>query len=133
MKYDDENPTRDPRPAPFPVGTRLRCVDRKGARLRFGRDGVKYPERDTENNYVTVYGYGLEVTIDETRPGHQGTGRTVYLDKKLFISSDDGDEGFIDSTSDGYSVYHVEGTKHGRCISPEDARKWKVIGSTENR
>ena len=118
-RYDDENPTRDPLPPPFAVGTRLRCVDKNASPLRYGRDGVKHPERTPTDGYVTVYEYGLVVTIDEVRVGHHGTGREVDLK--------DGEEPFIDSTSDGYSVYHVEGTKHGRCIFAEDKNKWEVV------
>lgn len=113
------DPCREPLPPPFPVGTRLRCKGRRHD-LRYGRPGVvvrgdsdRYPE-----DWIVVYAKGLEVTVDEVRPGRRGTGRMVDLD--------DGEDPFPDATRDGYSVYHVEGS-HGRCIFAEDADDWEVL------
>lgn len=88
------NPTRDPLPAPFPVGAVIRRID--------GPHGDPFVPP------------GTVCTVIENRPGHRGTGRIVDLG--------DGDEPFVDQTSDGYSVIEVRGLK--RCVLPYAVSAW---------
>jgi hypothetical protein len=102
--------TSPPLSPPFPVGTRLRCVDPQPWRKI---------TLEVNGKEVVIYAPGLEVVIDETRPGRQGTGRLV--------DEIDGEE-IYDETRDGYSVYHVDGASdYGRCIHRTDVANWEVI------
>lgn len=127
-----KEPTRDPLPPPFPVGTRLRCVDQqRGASyagaVRTPRDISKHPE-----DWALVYGFGLEVTIDKVVAGTRGTGRQLRDEDGLMFYEDDG-EPILDETRDGYSVYHVvagdnaPANNSGRAIRAENADKWLVL------
>lgn len=128
-----KSPTRPPRPPPFPIGTKLVCIgDRSNihtAAVRSPRDITTHPE-----DWVRIGGKGIEVVIDEVKPGRAGTGRQcVDGDGPMFY--EDTGEPIIDETKDGYSVYHVtttdrdtgEKTRHGRIIWPDDKASWKVI------
>lgn len=95
-----------PRLPPFPVGTRLRCLGRAG------RPAVKVLSHDGS----VRFGVGLEVTIIDTHPGRQGTGRLMdRLD----------DEDIYDETTDGTSVYEAGGCR--LLIRRENAHEWEVI------
>lgn len=115
---------RAPLPPPFAVGARLRCVNKSGRSTlsfgsaqkcdRYGCNSDAHPEC-----WVVVYRTGLEVTIDSVKPGRRGTGRIIDLG--------DGNEPFEDTTRDGYSVYHIPGTQHGRVINVEDKDDWEEV------
>ncbi len=124
-----EDPTRVPLPPPFPVGTRLRCVDGYDAHVASverPRDLRAHPE-----DWVRVSGRGLEVTIASLKPGSRGTGRQLR-DADGPMYHEDG-EPMLDETRDGYSIYHVaRGDGHhpsGRCIDPSSAHKWEMLSS----
>lgn len=113
------DPTRKPKPPPFAVGTRVQYTGNRSVKIGDRDPQVLYDSPCTE--WLTLIEPGIIVTIDEVRSGRQGTGRLVDLD-------DDG-ETFIDETTDGYSVYHVQG-KHrrdGRVIDRKNAKEWKVL------
>lgn len=123
------DPTRDPLPPPFPVGTRLRCIegyDAYAAHVERPRDIEAHPE-----DWARVSGRGIEVTIERVEPGRRGTGRRLR-DEDGPMSDDDG-EPMLDETKDGYSVYCVvRGTGNaakmsGRCIDPGSAHRWQVM------
>jgi len=123
------DPTRDPLPPPFSVGTQLRCIEGHEIyvpRVERARESADHPE-----DWARVSGRGVEVTIDEVRPGHRGTGRQLR-DEDGPMYHDEG-EPMLDETRDGYSVYHVvrgEGRaakQSGRCIHPDGARRWQVL------
>lgn len=112
MKRD---PRRAPKPPPFPVGARLRY---RGAD-RLHCEGVALLEP------------GLEVVVDEVRPGRQGTGRWVQPHE---FGGDPDDDPIQDDTRDGYSVYHVttpSGRRLGRCINAADKREWLSVRGPE--
>ncbi len=127
-----EDPTRDPLPPPFPVGTQLRCVEGHDAYV----PNVVRPRdlKDHPEDWARVSGRGLEVTIARVEPGHRGTGRQLR-DEDGPVCSDDG-EPLLDETHDGYSVYQVvrgvgdAARMSGRCIFPDSAHKWQVLSST---
>ena len=97
--------TDAPRPAPFPVGTRLKYL---------GTHEVSYANGAGE--MVRVLFPGIEVTVEACKYGHRGTGRLI----------EHGDDGPIyDETSDEVSVYRINGA--GRLIHHEDAADWQVI------
>lgn len=109
--------TRDPRPPPFQVGVRLRCIVGPRHDVTFGLG----------DDQVRVFGHGLEVVVDEVRPGRRGTGRWIQPSE---VGGDDDEEPFQDETRDGYCVYHVtaaSGKRHGRCISWKCVGEWEVI------
>ncbi len=122
-------PTRDPLPPPFPVGTRLRCIE--GHEIYVPRVERAREIKDHPEDWTRVSGRGIEVTIDEVRPGHRGTGRQLR-DEDGPMCHDDG-EPMLDETKDGYSVYHVvrgEGRvakQSGRCIYSDSAHRWQVL------
>jgi len=125
------DPTRDPLPPPFLVGTRLRCLEGHDAyapSVERPRDIQTHPE-----DWVRISGRGIEVTIDCVDPGWRGSGRQLR-DEDGPILDEDG-EPMLDETRDGYSVYHVvRGTGHaakmsGRCIDRSSAHKWQVLSS----
>lgn len=102
--------TKPPLPPPFPIGTRLKCVDPQSWR----RISV-----EVNGKTVVLYGHGLEVVVDGVTKGRQGTGRLV--------DEIDG-ERIYDETIDQCSVYHVEGAPdHGRLIRHDGAKNWKVV------
>lgn len=126
--------TREPKPPPFPVGTRLRCIAHHGEtlapRVPSPRDSSKHPE-----DWIRIAGKGLEVTITDTKLGRRGTGRQlVDSDGPMFYDAAEV-EPIIDTTKDGYSVYHVtipdlvrgKPAKHGRIIYYANRKDWKVI------
>jgi hypothetical protein len=90
---------RKPKPAPFPVGTKLRYIG--------GSSGDP-----CVRSWVEV-GDVLEVV--RTRPGRQGTLRWIDLD--------DGDEPFQDTTRDGYSVVEPK-PGFGRIVQPDE---WEIV------
>jgi hypothetical protein len=118
-----------PLPPPFPVGTRLRCIEGHEAyvaRVDRPRDLKDHPEDWTRSS-----GRGLEVTIDRVELGYCGTGRQLR-DQDGPMYHDDG-EPMVDTTRDGYSVYYVvpgEGRiakQSGRCIYPDSVHRWQVL------
>lgn len=121
--------TREPLPAPFPVGARLRCVeghDAYAARVACPREHGAHPE-----DWARVAGRGLEVTIDRVEAGRRGTGRQLRDEQGPMVHEDG--EPILDETQDGYSVYRVAlGTGDpartaSRCIRPDGARRWEVL------
>lgn len=125
----NEDPTRDPLPAPFPVGTLLRCIESHDAyvpRVERPREIEAHPE-----DWARCSGRGIEVTIDRVEPGRRGTGRQLRDEDGPMI--DDAGEPIVDSTKDGYSVYHVvhgvgnKAKMSGRCIFPDSAHRWEVL------
>ncbi len=128
MTSDD--PTRAPLPPPFPVGTRLRCVeghDAYVASVDRPRDIKAHPE-----DWARISGRGIEVTIARVELGCQGTGRQLRDEDGPMFYEDTG-EPILDETKDGYSVYQVvRGTGQaarmsGRCIDPGNAHRWQVL------
>jgi len=123
------NPTRLPLPPPFPIGTRLRCIeghDAYVASVERPRDRKAHPE-----DWVRISGRGIEVTIARVEPGRQGTGQQLHDEDGPMYHADG--EPILSETEDGYSVYHVvRGTgpaakMSGRCIFPAHAQKWQVL------
>lgn len=112
--------TRAPLPPPFPVGTELRCIDREHE-TRFAKVGIASPDVHNPDHWEYAYRYGLKVQVCDVMPGRRGTGRLVDLG--------DGDEPFVDETTDGASVYAVPGTGQRRLIRREDVRKWEVCNA----
>ncbi len=111
---------RKPKPAPFPVGARLRCVDEK--HNTFVVDNLT-------GSKALIYGPGLEVVIEEVKYGRQGTLRHL-CDEDGPMYYDDTGEPILDHTEDWCSVYYVlgnDGQKHGRLIRPENKGNWQVI------
>jgi hypothetical protein len=110
--------TRDPKAAPFKIGTRLKYV---GTRETWACD-------DNGNATVRIIGPGLEVVIDETMPGHRGSGEQLRdSDGPMY---DDAGEAILDETQDAVSVYHIEdktGKRHGRLIHREARSEWTVL------
>lgn len=100
---------REPLPAPFPKGARLRYI---GTR----RVGTY----DAQGNEMPILAPGSVVTILRTSDGRRGTLRP--------LPGEWDDEPPIDQTQDGYSAYAVEvpGRKPmGRIIWPADANEWE--------
>lgn len=108
-----KDPTRDPLPPPFPIGTRVRYVGN-----RLVTSGL-----DSADCYVLL-GPGMEAEIIECVAGSRGTGLVEYVDE-------DGEE-IVDATRDGRSIYVVfNGDKYvRRAIYPENAREWCVLKGT---
>jgi hypothetical protein len=102
-----------PKPAPFPVGTRVRYL---------GTHDVSSGPTGGEMRRI-IYP-GIEVTISKCAYGRKGTGRPVCED-------DETGETLYDETKDFVSVYSVgpdvPGMHYGRCIGREDAHEWEVI------
>ena len=125
------DPTRDPLPPPFPVGTRLRCVEGHDAYV----PSVARPRnlKDHPEDWARISGRGIEVMIDRVEQGRRGTGRQLR-DEDGSMYDDDG-QPMLDETKDGYSVYHVvrgRGTRRkmsGRCIDPSSAHRWQGLPS----
>lgn len=91
---------REPKPPPFPAGTKLRYT-------AAGQGGDPLARA-----WVNI-GDVLEVVF--TRSGRQGTLRWIDLE--------DGDEPFQDTTKDGYSVVEPKPGLR-RIVQPED---WEVV------
>jgi hypothetical protein len=127
MKLKTPTMDREPKAAPFAVGTELRYV---GTHQSWTYD---IDPKTREKKTVPLCLPGLEVTIAEVRPGRRGTLRHCR-DEQGPMYWDDTGEPILDETDDGYSVYYVEawqnGRKQGRCIHPdrESTREWEVIG-----
>jgi hypothetical protein len=71
----------------------------------------------------------MVVLIDKVHEGHRGT--LVHLvdhDGPLYY---DDDQPILDTTVDGWSVYHVQawqgGIQQGRVIDHESKHEWEVI------
>jgi hypothetical protein len=82
------DPTRDPLPPPFPVGTHLRCVEGHDAyvpSVERPRDIKAHPE-----DWARLSGRGIEVTISRVEPGRRGTGRHLR-DEDGPMHHDDGE------------------------------------------
>ncbi len=131
IEMTSDNPTRVPLPPPFPVGTRLRCIeghDAYVASVDRPRDIKAHPE-----DWARISGLGIEVMIARVELGRQGTGRQLH-DEDGPMSHYDG-EPMLDETQDGYSVYQVvRGTgsaarMSGRCIFPDSAHRWQVLSA----
>lgn len=106
---------RAPKKPPFPVGTKLRYRGTREAYWGWGKDGGICP----------IVAPGIEVMIDEARIGYRGTLRQIR--DEVY---DDTGEPILDTTRDGYSVYHVtdpSGHVHGRCIDPGDVGEWELV------
>jgi hypothetical protein len=103
---------RTPRPAPFPVGARVRY---RGRHINW------FEEKD--GTRVWYMRPGLEHVIEKEKPGRRGTLRIVDEDE---LSG----EPIRDTTTDGYSVYSimVDGERVGRIIWPDAAGDWELIG-----
>lgn len=117
--------TREPKPPPFPLGTRLVCVSERGdITTKSWRDGAWVES--------LVYGKGLEVVIDEVIEGRQGTGQQLRDHDGLMFYEDTGDP-ILDETEDGMSSYHVtskDGTRDsGRLIRHDNISEWKVVAA----
>jgi len=125
---------RPPKPPPFPVGTKLRCVADRGEsyapRVYSARDMATHPE-----DWIRISGKGIEVVIDTVKLGRRGTGRQLVDSDGPMFYDDAECEPIIDTTKDGYSVYHVtipdlvlgKPAKHGRIIHYENRKDWKAI------
>lgn len=122
------DPAREPLPPPFPVGTRLRCIEGHDAYV----PRVDHPRdiRAHFEDWPRVSGRGIEVTIDLVKPGSRGTGQ--QLCDAGGPMSDDAGEPILDETQDGRSIYQVvrgrgpTARMSGWCIDPSSAHKWQV-------
>lgn len=100
--------TQPPKPAPFPIGARVRYLGKREAWRESVNGG---PERQ-----MLIFP-GMEVTIVDANPGRRGTGRCL----------DEADE-IYDETRDGHSVYqNADGAR--RVIHNDSAHEWEVIGA----
>lgn len=106
---------RLPKPAPFPIGARVRY---KGERRSWTEEkGQKIP----------IVEPGLVVTIAEVSPGYRGTLRQLR-DESGPMTWEDTGEPILDTTSDGGSVYLTGGTRPMRCrIDHESAHDWERV------
>jgi hypothetical protein len=102
---------RKPLPAPFPEGTQVRYI---------GPDKIY---EDAEGR-LPLLAPGMVFTIEEAKPGRQGTLRQIP-----FEEGDDEFEPILDETRDGCSVYYrtrSNGHRGGRIIWPSDAHEWEI-------
>jgi hypothetical protein len=117
---------RLPKPAPFPVGTKLRYVG------KYESYTYDIDPKTREKREVPLKVAGLIVTIEEVRPGIRGTLRHMR-DEDGPLYYDDTGEPILDETHDGYSVYYVDawqsGKRQGRCIFPdaESLSEWELV------
>lgn len=95
---------RLPRPAPFPIGTRV----------RYKGDLKLYASTDPAS---MTFGPGMEGVVDDVRPGRRGTLRDIS-DPEV------DDEPIYDTTRDGYSVVTIN--NFGRAIYP-DSEDWEEV------
>lgn len=113
---------RKPKPAPFPIGTRLRYIGK--------HESYTYDIRDGEKKTIPLCVPGMEVTIDSIMAGHRGTLRHLRDEDGPMYYEDTG-EPVLDKTQDDLSVYHVEayqnGRKQGRCIHCENVSEWEIV------
>lgn len=112
---------REPKDAPFPVGTRLRYVGTRESYSINRRivDGKVVEER------LPIIHPGYEVTIARVTKGHRGTLRQLSdYDGPMYF--EDSGESILDVTEDSCSVYDSPGG--GRLIRWDgDWQDWKVI------
>lgn len=116
--------TRDPKPAPFPVGTRLRYIG--------GRE-VWVSDPGTGQPVVALVRPGLEVVVDGTMNGWRGTGRILRGEGGMLLDDYTGDP-ILDETEDAVSIYHVvdpSGKHHGRLIRDEGKQEWEVVSEPD--
>jgi hypothetical protein len=119
---------REPMPAPFAVGTKLRFIGTTHS-YTYDIDPKTRAKRE-----VPLQVPGMVVTVTEVRPGRRGTLRHCREYDGSLMYWDTG-EPILDETDDGYSVYYVEawqnGRKQGRCIHPdrESTLEWEVVRS----
>jgi hypothetical protein len=115
---------RPPKPAPFKVGTRLRY---RGTTESYTYD---IDAKTGERKMVPLLVPGMEVVISEAKPGYQGTLRHLRDSDGPLYYEDTG-EPILDTTRDGYSVYHVHawqgGVQQGRVIDRTNAQEWERI------
>lgn len=106
---------RAPKPAPFPVGTRLRYV---GSHHSYYLEGAKK---------IPIVEPGMIVEIAVASPGRRGSLRQLRDENGPMYYEDD-DEPILDETRDGYSVYHAGGNKNmGRIIRADTAHEWELV------
>ena len=123
--------TRAPKAPPFAVGTKLRCVTKRGDVYTASAWNDQPSPRDIKEHpedWTKVFGVGLEVVIDEVIRGTRGTGKQLRDEDGPMIY-DDGDP-ILDDTKNGLSVYHVtsaNGHRDGRLIRHENRSEWEVI------
>jgi hypothetical protein len=96
---------REPKPAPYAVGTRLRYV------------GTLEAFRDPAGT-DRIFGPGMEGEVSEVRPGRRGTMRDIS-DPEI------DDEPIYDTTRDGYSVVYIN--SFGRAIYPGESNEWEKV------
>lgn len=110
---------REPLAPPFAVGARLRYCGAHASFFGWGKDGGVSP----------IVAPGVEVVIDAVRPGHRGTLRQISDADGPAYFEDTGDP-ILDTTRDGYSIFHVTdpvGQTYGRCIDHETASEWVIL------
>lgn len=102
---------RQPKAAPFAVGTRLRYT------------GTDASWHEIEGERVYIYGPGVEVTVAETRPGRRGTLRQLR-DEDGPMEYEDTGEPILDTTRDGYSITVCARSGYRMIINPD---RWAVV------
>jgi len=102
---------RPPRPAPYPVGTRVRYT------------GILTLYRSAEDK-TPIFTTGMEFTVSEIRPGRRGTLRQLTEDDGSPAFWEDTGEPILDETRDGWSVVEVGGFR--RRI-PVDSPDWQPV------
>jgi len=120
------DPTREPLLPPFPIGTRLRCIE--GIDAYVPRDARPRDLRDHPEDWARISGRGLEVTIARVEPGIRGTGQQLHDEDGPMVDASGAP--ILDVTQDGYSVYQVmreNGKRSGRCIDPGSVHKWQSL------
>jgi hypothetical protein len=126
MKLMTPSVDREPKPAPFAVGTRLRYIG-KHESYTYDIDPKTRAKKE-----VPLQVPGMIVTVAEVRTGRRGTLRHLS-DENGPMYYDDTGEPILDDTDNGYSVYFVEawqnGRKQGRCIHPDavSVTEWEVV------
>jgi hypothetical protein len=108
--------TDAPKPAPFPVGTRLRY-----------RGKLDMSQGPTGGEQRRICYPGIEVEVYAEKYGWRGTGRVIDHD-------DETGEPYYDETHDFVSVYRIGPdvpglplTTYGRCIGHDSVQDWEVI------
>lgn len=109
-------PDREPLPAPFPVGTRLRY-----------EGTMRTWTHDPDGSLVPLIEPGMVVEITKVKEGRRGTLIQLYdHDAGEWMTWEETGEPVLDTTRDGYSVYR-NATGHGRIIWPADAGEWSLV------
>lgn len=112
--------TCTPLPPPFPVATRLRHIGTR--RMSTSVNGG--PE-------VDLIAPGMEVVIDEVKPGRRGTGRHLTDCDGLMYYDDEETDPILDETKHGYCVYHINvpgrDRPYGRIISHSSKHEWEIV------